>query len=59
MPLGTRELHRVSLPDGKDLAVRKFPGLNIFFSICTATGEIAYTETSRKMRFVLVENVFR
>jgi hypothetical protein len=58
VPLGSSELHRISLPEGEDRAVRKFPGLGIFFSICTSTGEIAYTETYRKMRFVLVEDVF-
>jgi Tol biopolymer transport system component/predicted Ser/Thr protein kinase len=59
VPLGSRELHRIPLPEGKDTDVRKFPGLGIFYSICHSTGEIAYTETYRKMRFVLVEDVFK
>jgi serine/threonine protein kinase len=58
VPLGSGELHRISLPGGEDKAVKKFPGLGILFSLCTETGEIAYTETYRKMRFVLVEDVF-
>jgi serine/threonine protein kinase len=58
VPLGSRELHHISLPDGNDRVVRKFPGLGIFFSVSRDAKEIAYTETSRKMRFVLIENVF-
>ena len=58
VPLGSRELHHISLPDGNDLLVRKFPGLAIFFSVTKDGKEIAYTETSRTMRFVLIEKVF-
>lgn len=57
-PLGTQELHRISLPDGNDRIVRKFPGLRAYFSISGDAKEIAYTENYRKMRFVLIENVF-
>jgi serine/threonine protein kinase len=59
VPPGTTELHRISLPDGNDHAVRMFPGLGIHFSISTVSGEIAYTESYRRVRFVLIENVFR
>jgi serine/threonine protein kinase len=59
VPLGSRELHRISLPDGKDRPVRKFPGLGIYFSIASNAEDIAYTEIYRKMQFVLIENVFR
>ena len=58
VPPGSRELHHISLPDGSDRVVRKFPGLGIYFSVDRDGKEIAYTETYRKMRFVLVENVF-
>jgi serine/threonine protein kinase len=58
VPLGTSELRVMSLPDGKDRVVRKFPGLDIYFSISKDAAEIAYTETYRKVRFVLIENVF-
>lgn len=58
VPPGSRELHRISLPDGRDRVVRKIPGLGIYFSVDRDGKEIAYTETYRKMRFVLVENVF-
>jgi len=58
VPPGSRELHHISLPDGSDRVVGKFPGLGIFFSVSRDAKEIAYTETSRKMRFVLIENVF-
>jgi len=59
VPPGSRELHHISLPDGSDRVVGKFPGLGIFFSVSRDAKEIAYTETSRKMRFVLIENVFK
>jgi serine/threonine protein kinase len=58
-PSGSREIHHISLPDGKDKLVKKFADLGVFFSTCARTDEIAYTETYRKMRFVLVENVFK
>ena len=58
VPLGSRELHRISLPDGNDKVVKQPPGLGTFFSISTVTEEIAYTDVHRKMRFVLVENLF-
>ena len=58
VPLGSRELHRISLPEGNDHVVKKFPGLGIYFSISRDGNEIAYTENYRKMRFVLIENVF-
>jgi len=58
VPFGSSELHRISLPDGDDHVVRKFPGLGMFFSISGDGKEIAYTENYRKMRFVFIENVF-
>jgi hypothetical protein len=58
VPLGSRELHRISLPDGNDRVVKKVPGLGVYFSIDRDGNEIAYTESYRKMRFVLIENVF-
>jgi serine/threonine protein kinase len=59
VPLGSRELHRLSLPGGRDQVVKKFPGLGIFFSMSGDGKEIAYTESYRQIRFVLIENVFR
>jgi hypothetical protein len=59
VPLGTRTLHRISLPDGKDQAVKELPGLDVYFSTKGDGKEIAYTESYRKMRFVLVENLFK
>jgi len=38
--------------------VREFPGLDVYFSLSRDAAEIAYTETYRKVRFVLIENVF-
>ncbi len=58
VPLGSSELHHISLPGGKDLMVRRFPGLGAYFSVSRDASEIAYTESYRKMRFVLIENVF-
>ena len=58
VPLGTAELHRMSLPDGNDRVVSRFPGLDVHFSLSRDAKEIAYTENYRKMRFVLIENVF-
>jgi serine/threonine protein kinase len=58
VPPGSGEIHRIALPDGRDVAVKKIPGVRVFFSVSTKTEEIAYTEIYRKMRFVLVENVF-
>jgi Tol biopolymer transport system component len=58
VPPGSTELHRMSLPDGKDRIVGKFPGLRVYFSVSAEGKEIAYTETYRKIRFVLIENVF-
>jgi hypothetical protein len=58
VPLGTRKLHRISLPDGADRVVRDLPGIGTFFSVSGDGEEIAYTEISRKIRFVLVEDVF-
>ncbi len=55
---GSGELHHISLPDGNDRVVRKFTGLGIYFSVSRDAKEIAYTETSRKIRFVLIENMF-
>jgi hypothetical protein len=55
----TSELRRVLLPGGPDRLVGRYPGLRVFFSISTETGEIAYTENYRKMRFVLVDNLFQ
>ena len=59
VPMGTTELHRIPLPDGNDRFVRSFPGLIVYFSMSSDAREIAYTESYRKMRFVLIENVFR
>ena len=59
VPLGTGELHQISLPDGKNQVVRKFPGLNVYFSLSSDAKAIAYTEVYRKIRFVLVEDVFK
>jgi hypothetical protein len=58
VPLGSTGLHRVSLPDGADRVVGNFPGLNVFFSVSGDGETIAYTENYRKIRFVLVEDVF-
>jgi len=58
-PLGSTTLRQVSLPDGTDRAVGDFPGLVVFFSITTDGKEIAYTENYRKIRFVIVEDVFK
>jgi hypothetical protein len=59
VPLGSGELHRLSLPGGRDQVVKKFPGLGIFFSVSRDGKEIAYTESYRKTRFVLIENLFK
>jgi serine/threonine protein kinase len=58
VPPGSRELHHITLSDGRDRVARKIPGLGIYFSVDKDGKEIAYTETYRKMRFVIVENVF-
>jgi serine/threonine protein kinase len=58
VPLGTTELRKISLPGGKEWLVRNLPGLDIYFSLSRDAKEIAYTETYRKMRFVLIESVF-
>jgi Tol biopolymer transport system component len=59
VPLGSGELHRISLPDGKDQRIRKVPELKVFFSVSRDGQEIAFTENYRKTRFVLVENLFK
>lgn len=59
VPFRSNELHQVSLPDGNDRVVGNFPGLAVFFTISKNGEEIAYTENYRKMRFVLVEDVFK
>jgi eukaryotic-like serine/threonine-protein kinase len=58
-PLGSTTLRQVSLPFGTDRAVGDFAGLTVFFSISRDGKEIAYTENYRKMRFVIVEDVFK
>ena len=57
-PLGSTTLRQVSLPDGPDRAVGDFPGLTVFFSMSRDGKEIAYTDNYRKIRFVIVEDVF-
>jgi hypothetical protein len=57
---GDRVLHRVSLPDGKDVRLgRTFPGLSNMFTVRLDGSEIAYTESYRKTRFVIIENLFK
>jgi serine/threonine protein kinase len=59
VPLGTGELHHISLPDGKDNVVKKLPGLDVYFSTKADGKEIAYTESYRKTRFVVIDNLFK
>jgi Tol biopolymer transport system component len=55
-----RELHRVSLPDGKDERIKgTFPGLSIYFSVSDDGKQIVYTENYRKTRFLIIDNVFK
>ena len=58
-PLGSTTLRQVSLPNGTDHAVGDFPGLSVFFSVSGDGKEIAYTDHYRKIRFVVVEDVFK
>ena len=57
---GTRGLHRISLPDGKDERIgRVFPGLRSDFSVRRDGKEIVYNESYRKTRFVVIDNLFK
>ena len=59
-PGGKRDLHRISLPDGKDERIgRVFPGLRSDFSVRGDGKEIVYTEAYRKTRFVVIDNLFK
>jgi serine/threonine protein kinase/dipeptidyl aminopeptidase/acylaminoacyl peptidase len=57
---GTRNLHRVSLPEGKDERIGwVFPGLGSDFSVRRDGKEIVYAEGYRKTRFVVIDNLFK
>jgi serine/threonine protein kinase/Tol biopolymer transport system component len=59
-PGGARDLHRVTLPDGKDKKVGlAFPGLRSDFTVREDGKELAYTEFYRKTRFVIIDNLFK
>ena len=59
-PGGKRDLHRISLPDGKDERIgRAFPGLRGDFSVRRDGKEIVYNESYRKTRFVVIDNLFK
>jgi hypothetical protein len=56
----SRALHRVSLPDGKDVRLMwVFPGLNNHFTVRGDGNEIVYTDSYRKTRFVVIDNLFK
>jgi Tol biopolymer transport system component len=58
-PGGAHDLHRISLPDGKDEKVgRVFPGLRDF-SVRRDGKEIVYTESHQKTRFQIIDNLFK
>jgi hypothetical protein len=57
-PLGSTTIRQVSLPFGTDRAVGDFPGLTVFFSVSRDGKGIAFTENYRKIRFVIVEDIF-
>ncbi len=59
VPLGSGELHSMSLPDAKDRLVRRLPGLDVYFSMSVSGNEMAYTETYRKIRFVMIDKLFK
>jgi hypothetical protein len=57
---GTRELRRVSLRDGIDRPVgMKLPGLLFGFDVRSDGKEIVYTDLYSKIRFVVIDNVFK
>lgn len=59
-PGGAHDLHRISLPDGKEERISwAFPGLGSVFSVRQDGKEIVYTELYRKTRFVIIENLFK
>ena len=59
-PGAVRELHRISLPAGKDERMGwVFPGLGSTFSVRRDGKEIAYGEYSRRTRFVRIDDVFK
>ena len=59
-PRGTRDLHRISLPDGRDERVdRVFPGLRSDFSVRRDGKEIVYSERFSKTRFVIIDSLFK
>jgi serine/threonine protein kinase len=59
-PGGTHDLRRISLPDGKEERINgAFPGLESAFSVRQDGKEIAYIESYRKTRFVIIENLFK
>jgi uncharacterized protein (UPF0248 family) len=56
----SRALHRVSLTDGKNVRFDwVFPGLRSNFTVREDGNEIAYTESYRKTRFVIIDNLFK
>jgi serine/threonine protein kinase/Tol biopolymer transport system component len=61
VPLGSSELHRMSV-DGRDSRVKgKFPGLapSFDFDVSSDGKEIVYTEYYWKAKFVLIDNLFK
>jgi hypothetical protein len=56
---GTNDLHRITLPDGKDKILRTIPGLKLSSSVRQDGKEIAFTEITRKTRFMVLEDVFK
>jgi Tol biopolymer transport system component len=57
---GSFELHRISLLDGKDrLVPYKFPGLRASFDVRSDGKEVVYTQTFVKVRFAVVEDLFK
>jgi len=55
-----RALHRISFPEGKDVRFDwVFPGLRSNFTIRGDGNQIAYTESYRKTRFVIIDNLFK
>ena len=62
VPVGKRELRRISLPDGRDSPVKvRFQGLapSFDFGVSADGKQIVYTEYYWRAKFVLIDNLFK